>query len=89
MPKTAVYQNHSVVLGKDKIRFARKRLTVESIAESTFVKSTPNDEFWTRIFAPDTRHHATANIWRYNVCQVAITCWLSNGLSELPVPMMA
>jgi hypothetical protein len=41
VPEAAVYENGSAMAGKDHVRFARNRLTVEAISEALRVQGVP------------------------------------------------
>ena len=75
MPETSVYENYSLVSGKNQVRLAWKTGVVKTISESERMQGFPYNKFWSCVLAPNARHHPATNMWRNNI---------SHSQAELP-----
>lgn len=67
MPEASMYEDNSLVPGKNKIGSAGKRFHVESVAKASSKQLTPQESLRRRVGTADGRHIAAAHFPRMNI----------------------
>lgn len=57
VPEASMHENDSLVLGKDKVRFAGQFCSVEPVTEAPCMQRAPQEQFRLGILASNARHH--------------------------------
>ncbi|MCS3729344.1 hypothetical protein FHR88_004401 [Bradyrhizobium betae] len=61
VPEATVDEYHGAMLGKHQVRPSRQTIVVQNITKAPCMKTSPDNQFWLRILAPDAGHHPASH----------------------------
>ena len=72
MPEAAMDEDHSTILGEDKVGFAGQALVMKDIAKALCVQSAPDHHLGLCVLPPDAGHHPASDFRRNNVSHLRV-----------------